>query len=225
MIRFQNVSKIYPNGTVALKNVSLTIAREEFVFLVGSNGAGKSTLLRMLYRAEKPSHGDVFVDQINVAKIPRHKVPFLRRNIGIVFQDYKLLPNRTVFENVAFALQVIGAPQLQIKKKVYQMLELVGLTKKADSYPREISGGEQQKVCIARALVNSPKILLADEPTGNLAPEATWEIIQLLNRINLRNTTVIVATHDQSIIDSTQKRVITVSEGQILNDDRVQHAL
>lgn len=217
MIRLKNVYKTFPNGTVALDNVDLHIAKDEFVFLVGSNGAGKSTLLRMLYRADRPTRGEILIDQVNITKLPRFKIPYLRRNMGVVFQDYKLLPKRTVFENVAFALQVIGASRSQINRQTNQVLELVGLSQKAERMPHEISGGEQQKVSIARAIVNSPPILLADEPTGNLAPETSWEIIQLLGQINQRHTTVIVATHDQSIVSAMHKRVITLHEGKLLD--------
>ena len=217
MIRLKNVYKTFPNDTVALDNVDLHIAKDEFVFLVGSNGAGKSTLLRMLYRADRPTRGEILIDQVNITKLPRFKIPYLRRNMGVVFQDYKLLPKRTVFENVAFALQVIGASHSQINRQSNQVLELVGLSQKAERMPHEISGGEQQKVSIARAIVNSPPILLADEPTGNLAPETSWEIIQLLGQINQRHTTVIVATHDQSIVSAMHKRVITLHEGKLLD--------
>jgi len=228
MIHFDNISKVYPNGTVALNQIQLNMAHNEFVFLVGPNGAGKSTLLRMLYRAEKPTQGQVYIENINVTQLSRTRIPFLRRNIGVIFQDYKLLPNRTVFENIAFALQVLGERKGLIKKKVYQVLDLIGLSKKTDCFPREISGGEQQKVSIARAIVNNPKLLLADEPTGNLSPEASWEIIQLLNRIHLRKTTILVATHDQSIVDTMQKRVIVLNEGKVVRDQQIgkfEHAL
>jgi len=218
VIELINVSKTYPNGIDVLFNVSLSIGKEEFVFLVGPSGAGKTTLLKMLYRDEVPSTGKVIVDKINVADLEPSQVPFLRRNMGVVFQDYKLLAKRTVFENVAFALRVTGAPRSTIRRKVMQVLELVGMLRRANAFPEELSGGEKQRACIARAIVNNPPILLADEPTGNLDPTTSWDIIQLLEKINKRNTTVLVATHNKSIVDDMKRRVVAIENGRIVRD-------
>lgn len=218
MIELINVSKTYPNGIDVLFNVSLNIGKEEFVFMVGPSGAGKTTLLKMLYRDEVPSSGKVVVDKINVAELAPSQVPFLRRNMGVVFQDYKLLAKRTVFENVAFALRVTGAPRSTIRRKVMQVLELVGMLRRANAFPEELSGGEKQRACIARAIVNNPPILLADEPTGNLDPTTSWDIIQLLEKINKRNTTVLVATHNKSIVDDMKRRVVAIENGRIVRD-------
>jgi len=221
MITLHKASKIYPNGTKALNNISLHISAEEFVFLVGSTAAGKSTLMKLLYRADKPSSGKVLIDRINVSQITYKQIPYLRRNIGIVFQDFKLLPNRTTYENVAFALRVTGASLFNLRRRVLNALEVVGLQKKAASMPRELSGGEQQRACIARAIVNNPPILLADEPTGNLDPETSWSIMQLLAKINVRRTTVLVATHDKEIVDGMRKRVVALENGQIVRDQQL----
>ena len=207
MIELTNVSKSYSNGVDVLFNINLNIGKEEFVFIVGPSGAGKTTIMRLLYREELPSAGRVIVDRVNVAELDNRQVPYLRRNIGVVFQDYKLLPKRTVYENVAFALRVTGALRSSIRRKVMQALELVGMLRKANAFPDELSGGEKQRACIARAIVNNPPILLADEPTGNLDPTTSWDIIQLLDKINKRNTTVIVSTHNKSIVN--EKKVIT----------------
>lgn len=220
MIELHNVHKIFSNGVKALTDINLHVGRDEFVFIVGPSGAGKSTVLRLLYREELPTSGAVFIDNINITKLKETQIPFLRRNIGIVFQDYKLLPRRTVYENVAFALRVMEVPRLQIRRKVYQVLELVNLAHKAKSFPQELSGGEQQRLCIARAIVNNPPILLADEPTGNVDPDTTWEIILLLEKINLRQTTVLVATHDKTIVDSMRKRVIALEAGKLVRDQQ-----
>ena len=221
MIALTSVSKIYPNGVEALSNVDLHIGKEEFLFIVGPTGSGKSTLLKMLYRDELPSGGQVIVDRINISELKPAQVPFLRRNIGVVFQDYKLLPSRTVYENVAFALQVLGSSRTQIRRQTTQVLDLVGLLKKANCFPGELSGGEQQRTCIARAIVNNPPLLIADEPTGNLDPATSWEIIQLLDKINKRNTTVIVATHNKAIVDGMRKRVIALESGRIIRDQQL----
>ncbi|MDD5382655.1 MAG: cell division ATP-binding protein FtsE [Candidatus Margulisbacteria bacterium] len=218
MIELVNVSKSYPNGIDVLFNISLNIGKEEFVFLVGSSGAGKTTLLKLLYRDETPTSGKVIVDRVNVAELDSSQVPYLRRNIGVVFQDYKLLPKRTVFENVAFALRVTGAPRSTIRRKVMQALELVGMLRRANAFPEELSGGEKQRACIARAIVNNPPILLADEPTGNLDPTTSWDIIQLLDKINKRNTTVMMATHNKSIVDDMKRRVVAIENGRIVRD-------
>lgn len=221
MITLRQVNKVYPNGTRALNNINLHISKEEFIFLVGPTAAGKSTLLKLLYRADLPTSGDVLVERINVPKLQQHQVPFLRRNIGVVFQDFKLLPRRTVFENVAFALRVTGTSVFAIRQRVSNVLDVVGLTKKAKSYPYELSGGEQQRTCIARAIINNPPILLADEPTGNLDPDTSWGIMQLLHKINLKQTTVIVTTHDREIVDGMRKRVIALENGVISRDQQL----
>ncbi|MFC1770495.1 cell division ATP-binding protein FtsE, partial [Candidatus Margulisiibacteriota bacterium] len=192
MIRIINLSKVYPNGFAALEEINLQIDRNEFVYLVGPSGAGKSTLLKMIFRAERPSLGDIHIDNFSLNKIAHSQIPFLRRNMGIIFQDFKLLPRRNVYENIAFALRVMNYPRSKIKKQVHQVLELVGLHQKMNYMPKELSGGEQQRICIARAIVNNPPILLADEPTGSLDPDTSWEIMQLLSKINSRSTTVIV---------------------------------
>jgi len=221
MITLRQVNKVYPNGTRALNNINLHISKEEFIFLVGPTAAGKSTLLKLLYRADLPTSGDVLVERINVPKLQQHQVPFLRRNIGVVFQDFKLLPRRTVFENVAFALRVTGTSVFTIRQRVSNVLDVVGLTKKAKSYPYELSGGEQQRTCIARAIINNPPILLADEPTGNLDPDTSWGIMQLLHKVNLKQTTVIVTTHDREIVDGMRKRVIALENGVISRDQQL----
>jgi cell division transport system ATP-binding protein len=221
MIELINVSKSYPNGIDALHDINLTIGKEEFVFLVGSSGAGKTTLLKLLYREERPTAGKVVVDRVNVVDLDSRQVPYLRRNIGVVFQDFKLLPKRTVYENVAFALRVTGAPRSTIRRKAMQSLELVGLLRRVNSFPDELSGGEKQRACIARAIVNNPPILLADEPTGNLDPTTSWDILQLLDKINKRNTTVVVATHNKSIVDEMKRRVVELEGGRLVRDQQL----
>lgn len=221
MIELVNVSKNYPNGIDALRDINLTIGKEEFVFLVGSSGAGKTTLLKLLYREEKPTTGKVVVDRVNVVDLDSKQVPYLRRNIGVVFQDFKLLPKRTVYENVAFALRVTGAPRSTIRRKAMQSLELVGMLRRVNSFPDELSGGEKQRACIARAIVNNPPILLADEPTGNLDPTTSWDILQLLDKINKRNTTVVVATHNKSIVDEMKRRVVELEGGRLVRDQQL----
>jgi len=221
MIELINVSKNYPNGIDALHDLNLTIGKEEFVFLVGSSGAGKTTLLKLLYREERPTAGKVVVDRVNVVELDSRQVPYLRRNIGVVFQDFKLLPKRTVYENVAFALRVTGAPRSTIRRKAMQSLELVGLLRRVNSFPDELSGGEKQRACIARAIVNNPPILLADEPTGNLDPTTSWDILQLLDKINKRNTTVVVATHNKSIVDEMKRRVVELEDGRLVRDQQL----
>ncbi len=219
MIRLEDVTKVYEGGVVAVRDISLDIQRGEFVFLVGPSGSGKSTLIRLMLRQEPVTRGTIWVAGKDITKLPAWKVPYLRRSIGTVFQDFKLLPNKTVFENVAFALEVIGRPRSVIRPHVTQVLELVGLADKADRYPRQLSGGEQQRVSIARAFVNRPPILLADEPTGNLDPATSVGIMRLLDRINRTGTTVVMATHDHAIVDAMQRRVVALSEGRILRDD------
>ncbi|MFA5114097.1 MAG: cell division ATP-binding protein FtsE [Candidatus Margulisiibacteriota bacterium] len=221
MIELTNVFKTYHSGIESLYDINLHIGKEEFVFLVGSSGAGKTTLLKLVYREERPTAGKVVVDRVNVAELDGNQVPFLRRNIGVVFQDFKLLPRRTVFENVAFALRVTGAPRSTIRRKAMQALELVGMLRRVNSFPDELSGGEKQRVCIARAIVNNPPILLADEPTGNLDPATSWDILQLLDKINKRNTTVVVATHNKSIVDEMKKRVVVLENGRLIRDQQL----
>ncbi|MCY3861284.1 MAG: cell division ATP-binding protein FtsE, partial [bacterium] len=218
MIRMENVTKVYKGEVLALQNASCEVQRGEFVFLVGPSGSGKSTFMRLLNKEEKPDRGRVYVAGKDIGQLPSWKVPFLRRNIGCVFQDFKLLPNKTVVQNVAFALEVIGRPRGVIKEKVPAILELVGLSKKMHNYPDELSGGEQQRVSIARAFVNRPLILLADEPTGNLDPNTSLGIMTLLDRINRTGTTVVMATHDRSIVDKMRRRVVELDRGQIVRD-------
>lgn len=220
MIELHNVSVIYSGDRTALCNVSLQIDKGEFVFLVGATGSGKSTLLKLLYHEELPTTGRVIVAGTDVARMKPREVPYLRRRMGIVFQDYGLLPNKTVFENVAYALRVIGATRREIRRKVPEALSQVGLAQRFDAFPGQISGGEQQRVAIARALVNNPAILIADEPTGNLDPDTSMGIVTLLNEINERGTTVIVATHDKHIVDISKRRVIALDHGQLVRDDR-----
>jgi len=221
VIVLRNVTKIYPKGVEALSNVDLCIGKEEFVFIVGPTGSGKSTLLKLLYREETATTGQVMLDRVNLSEMASSQIPYLRRNIGVVFQDYKLLPNRTIYENVAFALQVMGASRSFIRRHAGQALELVGLLKKTNCFPGELSGGEQQRACIARAIVNNPPLLLADEPTGNLDPSTSWEIIHLLDKINKRNTTVIVTTHNKSIVDGMRKRVVALESGRVIRDQQL----
>jgi cell division transport system ATP-binding protein len=218
VIRFDNVSKVYKGEVAALRGASCDIGKGEFVFLVGPSGSGKSTFLRLVNREEQPDQGSVFVAGKDIGELSTWKVPFLRRNIGNIFQDFKLLPTKTVYQNVAFALQVIGRPRQVVKTQVPAILELVGLSHKRDSLPSELSGGEQQRVSIARAFVNRPLILLADEPTGNLDPATSVGIMRLLDRINKTGTTVVMATHDSGIVDSMRRRVVELSQGQIVRD-------
>jgi cell division transport system ATP-binding protein len=218
MIRTVNVNKIYHGGIPALSDISIDILKGEFVFLVGPSGSGKSTLIRLLLREEVPTSGEIYVAGKNINQLASWKVPMLRRNIGCVFQDFKLLPNKTVFENVGFALEVIGRPRDFIAKAVPEVLELVGLGDKVDRMPDQLSGGEQQRVSIARAFVNRPQILLADEPTGNLDPSTSVDIMKLLDRINRTGTTVLMATHDHAIVDAMRRRVIELERGNVLRD-------
>jgi cell division transport system ATP-binding protein len=219
MISLRNVSLIYPNGVRALENVSLEIAKGDFVFLVGHSGTGKSSLLKLLYRESVPSIGEITVDGIRVDRLRRGRVPALRRHLGVVFQDFKLLTDKTVWENIAFAMQVTGAHTKDVMRQVPRALDLVGLSHKSRMYPGELSGGEQQRAAIARALVNNPKILLCDEPTGNLDPSNTTEIMELLLRINLKGTTVLVATHNQAVVDRMRRRVVRLEDGKIVTDE------
>jgi cell division transport system ATP-binding protein len=218
MIELQNVTKTYRAGSVALRDISLSIDKGEFVFVVGSSGSGKTTLLRLLLREELPDQGKILEAGRDIVHLPKWRVPYLRRNIGCVFQDFRLLPNKTVFENVAFGLEVIGRPATVVNQQVPQILELVGLSHKSKSLPNELSGGEQQRVAVARAFVNRPLILLADEPTGNLDPTNSEGIMALLDRINRTGTTVVVATHDKLLVDRMRRRVIELDEGLLVRD-------
>lgn len=219
VILFENVSKEYQKGVAAIENVNISIYKGEFVFIVGSSGSGKSTLIRLLMKEILPSKGKVFVSGREVGRLRRRQVSKYRRGIGVVFQDFRLLKDRNVFENVAFAQRVVETPIREIKRQVPKMLSLVGLTDKYKAYPGELSGGQQQRVALARALVNNPVILLADEPTGNLDPKNSWEIMTLLEEINKRGTTVVVVTHNQEIVDRMQKRVITLKNGRVISDE------
>ncbi|HLF69811.1 MAG TPA: cell division ATP-binding protein FtsE [Actinomycetota bacterium] len=220
MIRLREVTKVYDGGTVAIRDVSLDIQKGEFVFLVGPSGSGKSTVIRLLLRQEVVTRGTIWVAGKDITQLPAWKVPFLRRSVGTVFQDFKLLPNKTVGENVAFALEVLGRPRTVIAPQVEQVLDLVGLRDKSDRYPRQLSGGEQQRVSIARAFVNRPPILLADEPTGNLDPATSVGIMRLLDRINRSGATVVMATHDHAIVDAMQRRVVQLDDGRVIRDEQ-----
>ena len=217
-IKFRGVDKTYKTGVNALYDLNLSITKGEFVFVIGATACGKSTLIKMLYREEKPTKGEIYVGGINVAKVKNSKVYKLRRKIGIVFQDYKLLPKLTAYENVAFALEMYGLPTDEIRKKVLKALDLVGLKTKTKSYPSQMSGGEQQRVAIARAIVNSPKLLICDEPTGNLDPDTSLEIMKLIEKINDLGTTVVMATHDRIIVEKMKKRVIYLDNGKLVKD-------
>lgn len=219
MILLSNVSKVYPNGSTALDDISFFIERGEFVFIVGPSGSGKSTLIKLLMHEEVATSGQVIINNDDVAALKRREIPYLRRSMGVVFQDFRLLPKKNVFENVAFAMDIIGASRKEIRKQVPNVLSLVGLAHKAKSYPDELSGGEQQRVALARALVNNPAFLIADEPTGNLNPKAAMEIMELLDDINKRGTTVIMATHAKDIVDRMKKRVIAIEDGKIARDE------
>jgi cell division transport system ATP-binding protein len=218
MISLQRVTKTYRNGVTALEDVNVDVEKGEFVFIVGQSGSGKSTMIRLLLKEEEASKGEVFVAGKNLAKVSSWNVPKLRRNIGTVFQDYKLLTDKTVFENVAFALEVIGKPKQQIDQRVPEILDYVGLGDKLNNFPDELSGGEQQRVSIARACVNRPLVLLADEPTGNLDPNTSVDIMRLLDKVNRIGTTVVMATHDQAIVDAMRKRVIELDKGHVIRD-------
>jgi cell division transport system ATP-binding protein len=220
VVQLRDVTVVYPGGNVGLDGASCAIDRGEFAFLVGPTGCGKSTFIRLMLREVDASRGEVRIAGRDIGSLPRSRVPKLRRNIGVVFQDYKLLPNRTVYDNVAYCLQVIGASRGDIKRKVPEILRLVGLSTKLNDYPDELSGGEQQRVSLARAFVNHPPLLLADEPTGNLDPETSIGIMQLLYRMNQTGTTVVVATHDSEMVDRMRRRVIQLSEGRIVRDER-----
>ncbi|MBN1288265.1 MAG: cell division ATP-binding protein FtsE [Actinobacteria bacterium] len=218
MIKFRRVTKVYQGNIYALEDISLDILKKEFVFIVGPSGSGKSTFIKVLLKEEEPTGGQIYVADTNLSDIKKWKVPFLRRKIGCVFQDFKLLPQKTVYENVAYALEVTGKPSRVVETYVPEVLRLVGLSHKLDSYPDEMSGGEQQRVSIARAFVNRPPILLADEPTGNLDPTMSMGIVKLLERINNTGTTVLMATHDQDIVNTFKKRVVELRNGKIIRD-------
>ncbi len=219
MILLKNVTKTYSNGTVALKNVNLYIKKGEFVFIVGPSGTGKSTLIKLIIKEEVPSQGDIIVNDFDVANLNRHDIPYLRRSIGPIFQDFRLLSNKTVYENIAFAMKAVETAPKAIRRQVPYILGMVGLCSKAKAYPHQLSGGEQQRVSIARAIVNNPAVIIADEPTGNLDPETAWDIIKLLQDINKRGTTVIIATHAKEIVNTMQKRVIALEDGRIVRDE------
>ena len=220
MIDLQDVSKTYAAGTPAINDINLHIDKGECVFIVGDSGAGKSTLIKLLLKELEPTSGKIVINGKNLGRMRRKKIPFLRRDIGVVFQDFRLLKDRSVYENIAFAQRVVETPEKIIRRKVPAVLSMVGLAEKYRSYPRELSGGEQQRVAVARALVNNPPILLADEPTGNLDMENTWEIMHLLEEINKRGTTVIVVTHNREVVDAMRKRVITIRKGVIVSDEK-----
>jgi cell division transport system ATP-binding protein len=219
MVEFVNVYKKYPNGTVALSNINFTVEKGEFVFIVGASGSGKTTLTKLILKEENPTQGEVFVNGYSLKDMDRSEVPYHRRSLGAVFQDFRLLPYKTAYENVAFAMQITEALPREIRRQVPMALALVGLSRKANAYPAQLSGGEQQRVALARAIVNNPPLLIADEPTGNLDPETSWEIMKLLSDINNRGTTVLVATHEKAIVDSFKKRVIALKNGRLVRDD------
>ena len=220
MIKLENVTKEYSNGTIAIKNISFKIDQGEFAFLIGSSGAGKSSIIKLLFREEKATQGDVIVNGYELNKLMRKEIPMLRRSMGIVFQDFRLLPDRNIYDNVAYSMHITEATPRRIRKQVPMALALVGLSRKSDSYPHELSGGEQQRVGLARALINNPSLIIADEPTGNLDPESSFEIMDLLDEINQRGTTVLVITHEKNIVDRMQKRVIEIDNGIIIRDEK-----
>ena len=219
MIVMKDVHKTYDNGVSAVNGISINIDQGEFVYIVGPSGAGKSTFIRLIYREEIPTKGEILINDIELSKLKEKEIPFFRRKIGVIFQDFKLLPRLTVYENVAFALEVIEMPPEKIRDRVMEVLELVGLKHKARSYPNELSGGEQQRVSIARAIANYPKIIIADEPTGNLDPDTSWTIMRILEEINMRGTTVIMATHSKEIVNTVKKRVIAIENGMVVRDE------
>ncbi|MBQ3049706.1 MAG: cell division ATP-binding protein FtsE [Oscillospiraceae bacterium] len=218
MIELNSVSKVYPNGTHALDNVDLTIEDGEFAFIVGASGAGKSTLIKLLLREEVPTSGSVVVNGFDLVKMKRRHIPAYRRSLGVVFQDFRLIPNMNIYDNVAFALRVTNTPTKEIKKKVPYILNLVGLLSKAKAYPEELSGGEQQRVALARALINNPRLIIADEPTGNIDPQLSYEIVDLLSEINKVGVTVVMVTHEHGLVSHFNKRVITINDGIVVSD-------
>jgi len=220
MIEFKNVSKTYPTGTVGVKKANFVIEKGDFVFLVGQSGSGKSTLIKLILKEEDATEGKILINRKDITHLKPSRVPYLRRSMGVVFQDFRLLPDKTVYENVAFAMYIVNATPKHIRRQVPMLLSLVGLSNKAKVYPHELSGGEQQRVALARALVNNPSMIIADEPTGNLDPETAWEIMNLLNDINQRGTTVVIATHAKDIVDAMNKRVIKLENGLIISDKK-----
>jgi len=218
VIELNSVSKVYPNGTHALDNVDLTIEDGEFAFIVGASGAGKSTLIKLLLREEVPTSGSVVVNGFDLVKMKRRHIPAYRRSLGVVFQDFRLIPNMNIYDNVAFALRVTNTPTKEIKKKVPYILNLVGLLSKAKAYPEELSGGEQQRVALARALINNPRLIIADEPTGNIDPQLSYEIVDLLSEINKVGVTVVMVTHEHGLVSHFNKRVITINDGIVVSD-------
>lgn len=220
MVRFKNVTKRYPNGTLALSKINISIAKGEFVFVVGQSGSGKTTMVKLILKEEDPTEGEILVSDYKVSSMKSNQIPYLRRSLGVVFQDFRLLPNKTVYENIAFAMYITEALPKEIRRQVPMALALVGLSRKANMYPSQLSGGEQQRIVLARAIVNNPAILVADEPTGNLDPDTAWDIMRLLTEINQRGTTVIVATHEKSIVDTLKKRVIAIDKGVIIRDQQ-----
>lgn len=220
LIQFRNVTKVYPNGLCALSNVNFTIANGEFVFIVGASGAGKTTLIKLLLKEIEPTSGSIIVDDVDLSSLKRKEIPYYRRKLGVVFQDFRLLPDRTAYENVAFAMEIVGASPKEIRRRVPAVLSMVGLGSKAYAYPHQLSGGEQQRVALARALVNNPSILIADEPTGNLDPVTAMEIMKIINLINRRGTTVIMATHAKSIVNAMRKRVLQFRKGVLIKDEQ-----
>ena len=220
MLIMSDVSKVYPSGSMALQDVNVHIEPGEFVFVVGPSGAGKSTFIKMLFREVLPTTGSIFVNGVDILSLTPKEIPFMRRQLGIIFQDYRLLPDRTVYENVAFAMQVIEAPHRKIKRQVMNVLDLVGLRNRANAYPNELSGGEQQRIAIARAIVNDPVFVIADEPTGNLDPETSWDIMEIFREINATGTTIVMATHDKEVVDAMGKRVIAIEKGRIVRDEK-----
>tara|TARA_Y100000814_G_scaffold287322_1_gene257320 strand:- start:281 stop:961 length:681 start_codon:yes stop_codon:yes gene_type:complete len=221
MIKVKKISKVFSNGHKALDDIDFMINKGEFVYIVGPSGSGKSTLLNCIFRKEIPTAGSILIDNYSLDQLSNRQIAFLRRNIGMIFQDFKLLQSRNVFDNIAFALHIFGYSRSAIRRHVNQVLELVGLDDRAHHFPSELSGGEQQRICIARAIVNNPPILLADEPTGSLDPDTSWEIMQLLSKINLRKTTVLVATHNKGIVDDLRKRVIALEYGKLIRDQQL----
>ena len=219
MIKFINISKEYDNGVKALSDIRLDILKGEFVFLVGSSGAGKSTLIKLLLKEEEPTDGKIILDNKDITKVKSRRIPLIRRSIGVVFQDFRLLPNKTVYENIAFAMEIVGAHPKEIRRAVPMVLSMVDLSRKASSYPDQLSGGEHQRVAIARAIVNNPSVLIADEPTGNLDPETAWEIMKVLSDINGRGTTILMATHARDIVNDMKKRVIAIEKGKVVRDE------
>jgi len=220
LIKFVNISKEYKNGVTALYDINVEINKGEFVFLVGSSGAGKSTLIKILLKEEGISRGRLYLNGMDITRVPNRRIPYIRRQVGVVFQDFRLLPNKTVYENVAFAMEIVGARPRDIRRRVPLILSMVDLSKKANSFPDQLSGGEQQRVSIARAIINNPPVLIADEPTGNLDPETAWEIMRVLTDINNRGTTVVMATHARDIVNLMKKRVVALEDGRLIRDEQ-----